>query len=335
MSSEVVKYHNDFNQVYLGKLNAGELNLAFDIIARVKDKGTDPITFTAAELKKNLPSNYSQHEFSNLITSLRRKFFKVDFTVIIPIDAHLEEERTTNLFRRLSIFRDPETKEVIKVTIQVDEYFKYLVNDIKVSFTRFELEELFQIRGAYAKKLFRLLKQYRHTGECTITWDECCKQVGIPERYSQTNINKRILNPAVAELSEVRTVNGEERPTFKGLAFQKLATPGRGRKITAIRFTWEPEERWIETHETVIEAVAETAETAGKPRQRRVTRKKKQTAPETQGSAAFLLLKSLHDSGKLTGCEMLQQISALPYGELTSEEISILTEPQTVPEGEE
>lgn len=243
MTGEVVKYHNDFNQVYLGKLNAGELNLAFDIIARVKDRGTEPIHFSAEDLKKNLPKNYTQHEFTNLVSSLRRKFFKLDFTVIYEHQDGSIDEDIINLFRRLTIHRTEKNGEVTGVTIQVDEYFKYLVNDIKVSFTRFELEELFQIRGAYAKKLFRLLKQFRPTGQMIIGWTEFCEQMGVPDGYSQTNINKRILNPAIAELSEDRTVEGRTRPTFRKLAFKKLTSPGSGRKITAIRFTFEPEER--------------------------------------------------------------------------------------------
>lgn len=246
MTGEVVRYHNDLNQIYLGKLNGGELNLLFSLIAKVKDHGTTELTFTAEELKSNLPKNYTAHEFSNLIYSLRKKFFKVDFTVLLDVPGRpdLEEERIINLFRRLSIFKDRDTKEVDHVIIQTDEFFQYLVNNLKIgNWTRFELEELFQIRGSYAKNLFRLLKQFRTTGQMTIGWQEFCEQMGVPDGYSQTNINKRILNPAVAELSEERTVEGRTRPSFKKLAFKKLTSPGSGRKITAIRFTFEPEER--------------------------------------------------------------------------------------------
>lgn len=242
MTGDVVKYHNDFNQVYLGKLNAAELNLAFEIIARVKDKGTAPILFTSEDLKKNLPSNYTQHEFTCLMNSLRRKFFKLDFTVIYEHQDGSSDEETVNLFRKMIVHRDPQ-REVTGVTIQVDEFFKYLVNDIKINFTRLELEELFQIRGSYAKKLFRLLKQYRHSGQMVMGWDDFCGQMGVPEGYTQDNINKRILRPAVAELSEERTVDGRMRPTFRKLDFRKMTSPGSGRKITAIRFTFEPEER--------------------------------------------------------------------------------------------
>lgn len=242
MSREVVKYHNDFNQVYLGKLNAAELDLAFDIIAKVKDKGTAPIYFSAEDLKKSLQKNYSQHEFSNLIASLRRKFFKLDFTVITKYADGSEDEDLYNLFKRLTIHRAPETKEVTGVTIEVEEFFKYLVNNVKLSFTRFELEEFLQIRGAYAKKLFRLLKQFRTTGIMTMSWADFADQMGIPNNYTQADVNKRILWPAVQELAEERTVAGKTRPTFKDLSFTKLSSPG-SRKITAIRFEFETEGR--------------------------------------------------------------------------------------------
>ena len=239
---EVVKYHNDFNQVYLGKLNAGEINLAFEIIAKVKNKGTAPIYFSSDDLKKNLPKNYTQHEFTNLIASLRRKFFKLDFTVIIERPDRIDED-IYNLFRRLTIHRDSESKEVTGLTIQVDEFFKYLVNDIKISFTRFELEELFQIRGSYAKKLYRLLKQHRHTGVMVMGWDEFKDQMGFPQKYEQRDVSKYVLNPAVEELKEERTVKGVLQPTFKNLKYKKLTSKGNGRKITAIEFTFDTEKR--------------------------------------------------------------------------------------------
>lgn len=239
---EVVKYHNDFNQVYLGKLNAGEINLAFEIIAKVKNKGTAPIYFSSDDLKKNLPKNYTQHEFTNLIASLRRKFFKLDFTVIIERPDRIDED-IYNLFRRLTIHRDSESKEVTGLTIQVDEFFKYLVNDIKISFTRFELEELFQIRGGYAKKLYRLLKQHRHTGVMVMGWEDFKNQMGIDDKKPHRYINQFILNPAVEELKEERTVKGVLQPTFKNLQFKKLTSKGSGRKITAIEFTFETEKR--------------------------------------------------------------------------------------------
>lgn len=235
-----MKYHNDFNQVYLGKLNSAELDLAFDIIAKVKDKGTEPIYFSAEDLKKNLQKNYTQHQFTNLVASLRRKFFKLDFTVITTYADGSEDEDLYNLFKRLTIHRAPDTKEVTGVTLQVEEFFKYLVNNIKINFSRFELEEFLQIRGAYAKKLFRLLKQFRKTGTMTMAWTEFCDQMGIPKTYRQIDISNKVLKPSVQELAEERTVEGKTRPSFKNLQFKKLKTQGSNR-ITAIRFDFEPE----------------------------------------------------------------------------------------------
>lgn len=242
MTNEVVKYHNDFNQVYLGKLNAAEQDLAYEIIAKVKDRGTAPIYFSAEDLKKNLQKNYTQHEFTCLIASLRRKFFKLDFTVITKYADGSEDEDLYNLFKRLTIHRAPETKEVTGVTIEVEEFFKYLVNNIKVNFTRFELQEFFQIRGAYAKKLFRLLKQYRTTGVMTMSWADFCEQMGIPKTYRQIDISNKVLKPSVKELAEERTVAGNIRPSFKDLTFKKLKSQGSNR-ITAIRFEFEAEGR--------------------------------------------------------------------------------------------
>ena len=236
MDSHVVKYHNDLNQVYLGKLSPAVANLTFDLIARVKNKGTEPIYFSANELKKKLPRNYTEHEFSNLITSFRKQIFKLDFTVIKEFADGRIDEDIYNLFRKLTIHRLSKNHEVTGITVQVDSVFEYLVNNIKVQFTAFELEELFQIRGGYAKTLFRLLKQYRATGHYLESWSEFRKLLGVPEKTKDPDVFNRILRPAVKELMLARTVNGSTRPTFTNLQFQKQTSQ---RKPTAILFLFD------------------------------------------------------------------------------------------------
>ncbi|RUK14205.1 RepB family plasmid replication initiator protein, partial [Campylobacter coli] len=68
----------------------------------------------------------------------------------------------------------------------------------------FELAEVAELSGKYTETLYRLLKQFRTTGKANIEWEEFCRIMKKPENYRQIDIDKRILKPAIKQLSKER-----------------------------------------------------------------------------------------------------------------------------------
>lgn len=253
---DIVKYHNDFNKIKLPSFSELEQNLLFGIIARIRDKPAgEVIEISAQELNEFVKErNYTNKELFEVMTSLRKNFFKADFTIIekepLGDGKILVKEGVINLFKEFwsHTFIDEFDNfiEYKKAIIVLNPRFEYLVNQITANFTRFELAEFIALSGKYTKTLYRLLKQYRSTGTRLFKWDEFVEIMDIPEDYEMCNIDQRILKPAIKELTAERNLFDTKRIPFKNLKYTKLdknqqPNPRGRNKVCFIKFEWKKE----------------------------------------------------------------------------------------------
>lgn len=244
---EVVKYHNDFNKIRLPSLTAQEQNLLMGIICKIKGRpaGKD-IVFTAQELLEFSTDNMSKAALFEMVESLKLKFFKADFTILVR-EGGCVGNITFNLFYKFGIYEDEVTHKMDRVELGVNPQFAYLVEDLTKNFTRFELAEFVGLGSKYTKNLYRLLKQFRNSGKCTIyqhRWQDFCEFMGIPKDYLPHHIDQRVLKPAIKELAAERNLFNCTRPIFDNLTYKKIKDPkgrGRGGKVIGIEFYFTPE----------------------------------------------------------------------------------------------
>jgi plasmid replication initiation protein len=136
------------------------------------------------------------------------------------------------LFSRYKINKDEQTVE-----IQVSDYFQYILNDLNIgNFTRYRLKEYTDIKSTYSKAIFQRLKQWKGPGIWEIKIDEFRRLLSIPESYKMGDIDKRILAPALLELT----------PFFKGLGISKIdkngKKSGKGRPVRKLVFTFQQQD---------------------------------------------------------------------------------------------
>ena len=124
-----------------------------------------------------------------------------------------------------------------------------LLNSITADFTKFELKEMTHLKSTYAKNMFRLLKQYKHTGYIKINISDFKNRLDIPKTYQMNDITKRVLKPIINELSSI----------FNNLNINKIKAK-KGRKIEWLEFTFDAEKRIHSKRQPEIKDV-------GKPRQ--------------------------------------------------------------------
>ncbi|EOL9059299.1 replication initiation protein [Campylobacter jejuni] len=248
--SDIVKYHNDFNKIKLPSFTEIEQDLLCGLMVKLKEE-KNKVTFYPSDLRNILKSSYDNKSLLEFSFSLREKFFKADFTIIeknVKDEKELTAYRTINLFTEFAIYvfenEDIEKNELGRIEIQVNPRFEYILNQLTANFTAFELAEFITLSGKYTKTLYRLLKQYRSTGKARFEWNEFCRIMDIPEKLAMCDIDKRILKPAIKELSQERNLFDQIRVPFKNLAYEKekeKGTRGRGGKVSAIIFSFKPE----------------------------------------------------------------------------------------------
>lgn len=251
--TNIVRYHNDFNKIKLPNFSSQEQNMLMGIICKVKEHSENKkIKFTPNELLEFSNENLTNKALGDMLFILRDKFFKADFTILIEDkERDLIGRKTINLFEEFILWYNKEDinyDNLLSVELELNPQFRYLIEELTANFTRFELEEFMSLSGKYTKTLYRLLKQYRNTGEVIIyknNFQEFCDFMGIPKSYPIGMIDKRILNPAIKELSsEPNLFTNEKQTIFKNLTYKKIKDPkgrGRGGKVIGIEFYFTPE----------------------------------------------------------------------------------------------
>lgn len=225
MSKLAVKYNNDLNAIPLRNFTSSELNIFLTICANIKEKDCDLVTYDFDKLREL--ARYESTSVNRFVTDLKSTYSK-----LLATSYTLEDERyieSFTLFNRYKIDKEDQTVE-----IQVNENFKYILNDLNLgNFTRFELKEYTEINSTYSKALYMRLKQWKSTGKWEVSLDEFKRVLSIPDSYKMSAIDNRILKLAELDLA----------PFFTGLNIKKLdrngKPSGKGRPVKKLIFTFQ------------------------------------------------------------------------------------------------
>lgn len=228
----LVKYHNDINTLKLGSFGEKELDVFFSILFKLRDRGTEEVTLEYSELQKLANTSRHNARMYSYITGLNKKLLGLTQEVVLPDGAI----REFNLFEYID-----RKKEWNFIRVKVTETFSYLLNDLIGNYTKFDLKALVSLKSGYSKQLFKLLKQFEGgPGSCYWYWvelEEFKELLGVPENYSTTNFNKKVLKPIEKDLGVI----------FKNFEITKLTKEGqkvgRGKRIHSLKFTWEKEKK--------------------------------------------------------------------------------------------
>lgn len=225
--SDVIKYHNDLNTVIMRKWTTEEMNFFFTIIAKMKNKGTDEVTFNTDELKELVkfdPKNYGR--WSKTMENVADKITDLKY-----------RERTSSSYVVMPLFQYFKVDLSAKsVTVQVTSKFEYILNQLQWQFTYYKLEDFIEIRSTYAKTMFRLLKQWKTVGRLELSIKELRQTLDVPKSYNISSIDRAVIKPIKSELLMY----------FKNLKIKKIKSNKKGNPVIAYEFIWTPEktDKW-------------------------------------------------------------------------------------------
>lgn len=229
----IVKYGNNLNNFNYGRFTAVEADIFFSLIAKIKN--TDGKLVMSFDELKSL-SNYYSRDMKRFVDDVENTFTKYLNLKYKEDDGNVLQ--ITNVFQRVEVNRENKT-----VIVNVTPGMEDVILSVSENFTRFELNEFTHLRGSYSKSIYRLLKQYRHTGIMTISVENLRFKLDVPKSYKTTHIDDVVLKPAVKELSAY----------FSNLRVEKeykKSSSGRGRPAVAgYIFTFTPEERYKDKKE--------------------------------------------------------------------------------------
>ncbi|CXX42082.1 replication initiation protein [Staphylococcus aureus] len=225
MTGETVVYKNEMNLVPLRRFTATEINLFFAMCNKLKEQDTNTLRLSFDELKKL--SNYSPetrniNRFANDLDNVYKK--------MLNLTIRYEDDDVIERFVLFNHYRIHKREQYLEISTSSN--LKHILNSITNNFTKFELKEMTRLKSTYSKNMFRLLKQYKHTGYLKIHIDDFKNRLDIPKSYRMTDINKNVFKPIIIELGSI----------FNNLTINKIKAK-KGRKIEWIEFTFDTEKR--------------------------------------------------------------------------------------------
>lgn len=247
MEKEICRYDNRLNSLSLPNITESELNLFFNLIHKMRHKKQGEIVrFEAQEISKMIGDYKKTNEkLLDITERLFEKLFKADYKVLLNTSGEFIGKRRINLFKTMDIFYFVKNKEIAHIDLETNEHFEHILGELLENYTEFELVEFVAIRGIYTKLLYTHLKQFRTTGKWLAKWEDFLNLVKPPQGYRLSDIDKRIIKPAIKELSAERTLFDQKRIPFKNLKYQKLTNSGEPnrKRLTPyfIEFSFTPQ----------------------------------------------------------------------------------------------
>lgn len=230
----MIQYHNNLNKIALSNFNQRELSIFFTACSIMKDKGISEVNVTFSELEKIIGISFKdKNELVQYLQNLSSK--------LLNLTTNIEHDGVYISFVLFKTFVIDTNKNIL--TMKVNEDFSYILNDLTKNFTLFELQEFNNLDSVYSKNLYRLLKQFKTTGIFKIEMSEFRRLLDIPSKYRMCDINKRILSPAMNEVSNY----------FTSLKLNKIK---EGRSIKYLEFTFNKERKSTKHEEHTIDISA-------------------------------------------------------------------------------
>ena len=222
MNTDIVKYSNWLNNLSFAGFGQTDFNLFMVLCAEMKDRGTTERTFTFSDLKKK--AGIETHSNTRTAEELDKMTDKMQKVVCkIRTDSELIK------FVLFPTFRINDEEGTLTVAVNKD--FQFVLNSLASQFTTFELQEFVQLDSRYAKTLYRLLKQFKTTGDLTISADDFRARLNIPKSYPTKAISARIIEPTIRALHD----------SFPDLKCEVLHASKPGRPVRSYRFSFTPD----------------------------------------------------------------------------------------------
>lgn len=113
------------------------------------------------------------------------------------------------------------------VEIAVNKEFAWVLNELNVTFTAFELKEFISLKSSYAKEFYRRMKQFKSTGKWNISLEDFKRIMDVPVNYRMCDIDVWVLKPIQKELGDkfklkikkIYSKKSRGRPSVSGFEF--------------------------------------------------------------------------------------------------------------------
>ena len=185
----IVKYDNTFNKTSLSLLTKVQSDVLLTVLGSMgqdsNEDGCYVAHFTFKEIRGMIGSEHIQ-----------AKRIKQTFDTLLDTKVEFFTDDTYekgNLFSHYSITGSSSAQIVLTKNMT-----NKLITNTK-EYTILNLNEYIELQNSYSKELYRLLRQFRHSGQKFIGKDELINMLKPPKSYDEYDFVRKVLIPAIEE----------------------------------------------------------------------------------------------------------------------------------------
>lgn len=218
--------HNDFNKiVFPQEFTATDFNLFFTICLRLQGRKSDLVTISYDDIRKI--SDYRNGSLEDLTRDLKevvKKLKAIDYWDEGKDEKNREVFRTYTFFPYFDAGYDEYGKG--RLIVEISKHGALLLSSISKNFTPLDMQALLSLKSKYSKSLYRLLRQFRNTGEYYVKTEKFRALLGIPDGYKNRDIMEKVIKPTVKALE----------PYFPELTVEAVQSGRQGHPVVEYDF---------------------------------------------------------------------------------------------------
>lgn len=226
-NSRTLKYDNSFNKTGLSLLTAVESDILMAVIEKM-----------GCEMQKDSRGNlcyvakYHFNDFRELTRSKKIHSEKI-INVIEAIFQTSVEFYQDGIYTREHLFSRYHfpSKNEVEIVLSNELTNQLITKDS--NYTIIELDEYVSLKKKYSKELYRLLRQFRHSGILIIKKEDLLRFLNPPKKYNEYEFIRKVLDPSIIENS----------PFFEGLKFSNLESK-RNSLPNVCKFTFKKHKKF-------------------------------------------------------------------------------------------
>lgn len=186
---EIVMYDNTFNKTSLSVLTQVQTDVLMSVLSKMGKSKDEEGRFVA---EYNFKDIREMTEMSELYSSRLKK--TLDDLINTKVEFYENGVYYKgNLFSNYII----NEKTNVTITLSTDMTKKIMINEKE--YTVLELKEYVDLKNRYSKELYRLLRQFRHTGLLIIKKEDLLRIFSPPKSYNEYDFIRKNLNPSIKD----------------------------------------------------------------------------------------------------------------------------------------
>lgn len=187
-----VKYDNSFNKTSLNVLTKVQTNVLLAVFSRMSE------SLRESSIEDDCVAQFSFSELRELTGSKNIKIEVIKKSLDAILDTKVEYFIDNN-YTKANLFSDYTINEKgnAVITLTGNMKNKLIINNNQ--YTILMLDEYTSLKNMYAKELYRILRQFRHSGLAIKTKEDLLKVMRPPKSYDEYEFIRKALLPAIEE----------------------------------------------------------------------------------------------------------------------------------------